>query len=98
MWTCPKCGRTFKNPEQDHFCGKAPETIDAYILEQPEDIQKYLYQSMEYFRQHYRMHKSVFHGACLLTGISIILFILQDLRNILVFIPGHRRSRCLKNV
>ena len=53
---------------------------------------------MEYFRQHYRMYKSVFHGACLLTGISIILFILQDLRNILVFIPGHRRSRCLKNV
>ena len=44
MWTCPKCGRTFKNQNQDHFCGKAPETIDAYILEQPEDIQKYLYQ------------------------------------------------------
>ena len=44
MWTCPKCGRSFKNQNQDHFCGKAPETIDAYILEQPEDIQKYLYQ------------------------------------------------------
>ena len=44
MWTCHKCGRTFKNQNQDHFCGKAPETIDAYILEQPEDIQKYLYQ------------------------------------------------------
>ena len=44
MWTCPKCRRSFKNQNQDHFCGKAPETIDAYILEQPEDIQKYLYQ------------------------------------------------------
>ena len=44
MWTCPKCGRSFKNQNQDHFCGKTPETIDAYILEQPEDIQKYLYQ------------------------------------------------------
>ena len=44
MWTCPKCGRSFKNQNQDHFCGKAPETIDAYILEQPEDIKKYLYQ------------------------------------------------------
>ena len=44
MWTCPKCGRTFKNQNQDHFCGKAPETIDAYILEQPEDIHNYLYQ------------------------------------------------------
>ena len=44
MWTCPKCGRSFINQNQDHFCGKAPETIDAYILEQPEDIQKYLYQ------------------------------------------------------
>ena len=24
MWTCPKCGRTFKKREQDHYCGKAP--------------------------------------------------------------------------
>lgn len=47
MWTCPKCGRSFKNQNQDHFCGKAPETIDAYILEQPEDIRKYLYQMHE---------------------------------------------------
>lgn len=44
MWTCPKCGRSFKNQNQDHFCGKAAETIDAYILEQPEDIRKYLSQ------------------------------------------------------
>ena len=47
MWTCPKCGRSFKNQNQDHFCGKAPETIDSYILEQPEDIRKYLYQMHE---------------------------------------------------
>ena len=36
MWKCPKCGRTFKNENQHHFCGKAPETIDEYILAQDE--------------------------------------------------------------
>ena len=36
MWTCPKCGRTFRNCNQSHYCGKAPETIEEYILGQPE--------------------------------------------------------------
>lgn len=38
MWTCPKCGRSFKNTNQDHYCGKAPETIDEYIFAQDEAI------------------------------------------------------------
>ena len=38
MWKCPKCGRTFKNVNQDHYCGKAPETVDAYILAQDEGV------------------------------------------------------------
>lgn len=42
MWTCPKCGRTFKKQEQSHYCGKAPETIDNYIEAQPESVQQYL--------------------------------------------------------
>ena len=42
MWKCPKCGRTFKNTNQDHYCGKAPETIDEYILSQDEDIRERL--------------------------------------------------------
>ena len=42
MWTCPKCGRTFKRQEQGHYCGKAPETIDEYIAAQPEGVQQYL--------------------------------------------------------
>ena len=42
MWTCPKCGRTFKRQEQDHYCGKAPETVDEYIAAQPEGVQEYL--------------------------------------------------------
>lgn len=41
-WTCPKCGRTFKRRNQDHYCGKAPETIDAYIAAQPEYTKQYL--------------------------------------------------------
>jgi len=39
MWTCPKCGRTFKKTEQSHYCGKAPSTIEEYILSQPEEVQ-----------------------------------------------------------
>lgn len=42
MWTCPKCGRTFKNQNQSHYCGKKPETIDEYIQAQSEEIRGYL--------------------------------------------------------
>ena len=31
MWKCPKCGREFKRMNQGHYCGKAPEDVDAYI-------------------------------------------------------------------
>lgn len=42
MWTCPKCGRSFRNENQSHFCGKAPETVDEYILAQEEGVRKRL--------------------------------------------------------
>ena len=41
MWTCPKCGREFKNTEQDHFCVK-PNSIDEYIASQPEEVRPLL--------------------------------------------------------
>ena len=44
MWKCPKCGRTFKNTNQDHYCGKAPVTNGEYIERQPEEVQPYLQQ------------------------------------------------------
>ena len=44
MWQCPKCGRTFKNTNQDHYCGEAPKTIEEYIMRQPEHAQPYLQQ------------------------------------------------------
>lgn len=44
MWTCPKCGRTFRRTGQSHYCGSAPETIEAYIQLQPEQVQPYLRQ------------------------------------------------------
>ena len=40
MWKCPKCGREFKNVNQGHYCGKAPETVDEYILAQNEVVRK----------------------------------------------------------
>ena len=42
VWTCPKCGRTFKRQEQGHYCGKAPETVEEYIAAQPEEVRQYL--------------------------------------------------------
>lgn len=39
LWTCPKCGRTFKRTGQDHYCGKAPASVDEYILRQDGTIQ-----------------------------------------------------------
>lgn len=44
MWQCPKCGRTFKNTNQDHYCGKVPSTIEEYIMQQPEQAQPFLCQ------------------------------------------------------
>ena len=41
MWKCPKCGREFKDTNQDHYCGKI-STIDEYIAEQPAEVQKIL--------------------------------------------------------
>lgn len=50
MWKCPKCGRTFRNENQQHFCGKAPETIDDCILAQDESIQDQLRNMREVLR------------------------------------------------
>ncbi|MCI9331639.1 MAG: DUF2200 family protein [Oscillibacter sp.] len=44
LWVCPKCGRTFKHREQQHYCGKPPATIEAYIHAQPEEAQDSLQQ------------------------------------------------------
>lgn len=41
MWKCPKCGREFKNTEQDHYCVK-PNSIDEYIAAQPDAVQPLL--------------------------------------------------------
>ena len=42
MWTCPSCGREFKRTNQDHYCGKAPSSIDEYILRQDIAVQPVL--------------------------------------------------------
>lgn len=44
MWKCPKCGRTFKNVSQEHYCGEAPKTIEDYIRQQPEESKPYLHE------------------------------------------------------
>ena len=51
MWRCPKCGRTFKKENQSHFCGKAPATIDEYILSQDEEIRGQLQSVREVIRE-----------------------------------------------
>jgi ribosomal protein L37AE/L43A len=49
-WKCPKCGRTFKNENQSHYCGKSPETVDEYILAQDADIREQLQRVREAIR------------------------------------------------
>lgn len=44
MWKCPKCGRTFKNTNQEHYCGEVPKTIEEYIERQPEQTRPFLRQ------------------------------------------------------
>ena len=50
MWTCPKCGRIFARNGQDHYCEKPPETIEEYILNQPEKAQPLLKEINETIR------------------------------------------------
>lgn len=50
MWKCEKCGREFKNTNQDHYCVKAPKTIDEYINAQPEEICPILYKVRDTIR------------------------------------------------
>lgn len=50
MWVCPKCGREFKNTDQDHFCDKAPKTIDDYISIQPDEVKEILNKVRETIR------------------------------------------------
>ena len=39
MWICPNCGREFKRTNQNHYCGKAPASIDEYISRQESELQ-----------------------------------------------------------
>ena len=39
MWTCPNCGREFKRTNQNHYCGKAPASVDEYISRQESELQ-----------------------------------------------------------
>lgn len=50
MWVCPKCGKSFKNTGQDHYCGEAVKTIDAYIDAQDEAAQPLLRRLCETIR------------------------------------------------
>ena len=47
MWECPKCGRKFKNTNQSHYCGNAPQNIEEYIAQQTENVRPYLRQINE---------------------------------------------------
>lgn len=51
MWKCPRCGRTFCNENQQHYCGRSPENIDEYIAEQPEEIQPILVRAWTVLRE-----------------------------------------------
>lgn len=32
MWKCPKCGKEFKNINQNHYCGEKPKTVDTELI------------------------------------------------------------------
>ena len=51
MWECPKCGRKFRNINQGHYCGAAPQSIEEYIAQQPVDVQQYLRQIHDAIQQ-----------------------------------------------
>ena len=50
MWKCPRCGKEFKNTNQNHSCGNKPANIDEYIATQSEDLQPILIKVRETIR------------------------------------------------
>jgi len=50
MWICDKCGRGFKNKNQEHYCGKF-STIDEYISVQLPEIQPILHKVRSVIRE-----------------------------------------------
>lgn len=44
MWTCPKCGRTFKRTNQGHYCGNAPASVEEYIESQPLETRAHMHE------------------------------------------------------
>jgi len=50
MWSCPKCGREFKNENQNHSCGEKPVDIDGYIAAQTADARAILMKIRETIR------------------------------------------------
>lgn len=51
MWTCPDCGREFKNTNQSHYCGEKPKTVEEYILRQDSEKQADLFLIRQALRQ-----------------------------------------------
>ena len=51
MWTCPKCGKKFKNTNQSHYCGEKPKTVEEYILRQDKEKQPDLFLIRQILRQ-----------------------------------------------
>lgn len=51
MWKCDKCGKEFKNTNQEHYCGEKPKTIDDYISMQSEELWSLLNQIRNTIRE-----------------------------------------------
>jgi uncharacterized protein YdhG (YjbR/CyaY superfamily) len=50
MWQCPKCGKEFKNTNQNHSCGEKLVSVDEYIAAQAEGIRPILVKVREAIR------------------------------------------------
>ena len=41
MWKCEACGRMFQKQNQNHACGKKPETVEEYLSALPAEVRQY---------------------------------------------------------
>ena len=64
MWKCPKCGKEFKNTNQNHYCGEKPNTIEEYILREDEEKQADLFLLRQTLRQDCRMSSALNSSPC----------------------------------
>ena len=96
MWKCPKCGKEFKNTNQNHYCGEKPKSIEEYILCQDPEKQADLFLVRQTLQQALPDAEERISWSMPTTGKNITFSILLPPKRTSAFIPVRKPWHNLK--